>query len=102
MLRELLQSTLAGLDRPVVWLYTPMALPLVADVDARAVVYDCMDELSAFRFAPRQLQQREAALLKRADVVFTGGRSLYRAKNGRHDDVLCLPSAVDAARFNAG
>jgi len=100
MLRELLQSTLAGLDRPVVWLYTPMALPLVADVDARAVVYDCMDELSAFRFAPRQLRQREAALLKRADVVFTGGRSLYRAKNGRHDDVLCLPSAVDAARFN--
>ena len=55
-----------------------MALPLVAEIDARSIVYECMDELSAFRFAPRQLQQREAALLKRADVVFTGGRSLYR------------------------
>jgi protoporphyrinogen oxidase/glycosyltransferase involved in cell wall biosynthesis len=99
VLRELLQSTLASLERPVVWMYTPMALPLVAEVDARAVVYDCMDELSAFRFAPRQLQQREAVLLKRADVVFTGGRSLYRAKSGRHPAVLCLPSAVDAAHF---
>jgi protoporphyrinogen oxidase/glycosyltransferase involved in cell wall biosynthesis len=99
MLRELLQSTLAGLERPVVWMYTPMALPLVADIDPRAVVYDCMDELSAFRFAPRQLQQRETALLKRADVVFTGGRSLFRAKSSRHPAVLCLPSAVDAAHF---
>jgi UDP-galactopyranose mutase len=98
-LRELLDPVFARLDRPVLWFYTPMALPLVTGVDARAVVYDCMDELSAFRFAPRQLQQREAALFRRADVVFTGGRSLYRAKRDRHPNVWCFPSCVDARHF---
>ncbi|HEX6573023.1 MAG TPA: glycosyltransferase [Steroidobacteraceae bacterium] len=99
MLRELLEPEFARLDRPVLWFYTPMALPLVAEVPARKVVYDCMDELAAFRSAPRQLQQREAALLRRADVVFTGGRSLYRARRDRHHDVWCFPSCVDARHF---
>jgi UDP-galactopyranose mutase len=99
MLRELLEPEFERLDRPVLWFYTPMALPLVAHVPARKVVYDCMDELAAFRFAPLQIQQREAALLRRADVVFTGGRSLYRARRDRHDDVWCFPSCVDAGHF---
>jgi UDP-galactopyranose mutase len=99
MLRELLEPEFDRLDRPVLWFYTPMALPLVAAVTARKVVYDCMDELAAFRYAPRQLQQREAALLRRADVVFTGGRCLYRARRDRHHDVWCFPSCVDAQHF---
>jgi UDP-galactopyranose mutase len=99
MLRELLEPEFARLDRPVLWFYTPMALPLVAEVPARRVVYDCMDELAALRCAPRQLQQREAALLRRADVVFTGGRRLYRTRRNRHHDVWCFPSGVDARHF---
>ncbi len=86
-----------------VWLYTPMALPLATGLQAgqgpRGVVYDCMDELTAFRNAPRQLVQRENALFKMADLVFTGGRSLYNAKKGRHPDVHCFPSSVDACHF---
>lgn len=89
------------LDVDVAWLYTPMALPLLASVPAKVVVYDCMDELSAFKDAPRQLRQRESALLKRADVVLTGGPSLFEAKRHQHPQVHCLPSAVDAAHFAA-
>jgi UDP-galactopyranose mutase len=99
LLRELLEPEFARLDRPVLWFYTPMALPLVADLPARKVVYDCMDELAAFRFAPRQLQQREAALLRRADLVFAGGRRLYRTRRDRHHDVWCFPSCVDQRHF---
>ncbi|HEX8403174.1 MAG TPA: NAD(P)-binding protein [Duganella sp.] len=99
----LLQPLLAELappgDDPIVWFYTPMALPLLQPLHARLVVYDCMDELSAFRNPPRQLLQRETALLKIADLVFTGGPSLYEAKRGRHGSVHCLPSSVDAAHF---
>jgi UDP-galactopyranose mutase len=84
----------------VAWLYTPMALPLVKIVRPACIVYDCMDELSAFKDAPRQLRQRESALLKRAAVVFTGGPSLYEAKHEMHPHVICLPSAVDAAHFD--
>jgi UDP-galactopyranose mutase len=81
------------------WFYTPMALPLIDTLHPQAVVYDCMDELSAFLNAPKQLVQRENALLKRADLVFTGGPSLHRSKRHRHHSVHCFPSSVDAAHF---
>jgi len=89
----------ARVDDYRAWFYTPMAYPLAADLSPRAVVYDCMDELSAFRHAPRQLLQRENALFKAADLVFTGGPSLYHAKKDRHPSVHCFPSSVDAAHF---
>jgi protoporphyrinogen oxidase/glycosyltransferase involved in cell wall biosynthesis len=88
-----------GIREPLAWLYTPMALPLVQQLGACAVVYDCMDELSMFRNAPKQLLQREGALLKSADVVFTGGPSLYQAKRLRHDRVYCFPSSVEKEHF---
>lgn len=84
------------------WFYTPMAYPLASGLTPEGRVYDCMDELSAFRHAPRQLLQRENALLKAADLVFTGGPSLYEAKRGRHPAVHCFPSSVDAAHFAQG
>jgi UDP-galactopyranose mutase len=81
------------------WFYTPMAMPLTAGLDPVGVVYDCMDELSAFRHAPRQLLQRESALFHMADLVFTGGQSLYESKRERHPETHCFPSSVDAAHF---
>lgn len=89
-----------GIDDYVVWFYTPMALPLLAELEPRAVVFDCMDELSAFKDAPKQLRQREAALMKAADLVLTGGPSLYEAKRHLHHNVMCLPSAVDAQHYS--
>jgi glycosyltransferase involved in cell wall biosynthesis len=82
-----------------VWFYTPMAVPLVADLQPRGIVYDCMDELTLFKNAPRQLVQRENMLLKEADLVFTGGPSLYNSKKGRHPSVHCFSSSVDHEHF---
>ena len=81
------------------WLYTPLALPLALALDPDAAVYDCMDELSLFRGAQPELLSFESQLLEYADVVFTGGPSLFRAKEGRHPNVHCFPSSVDAAHF---
>jgi glycosyltransferase involved in cell wall biosynthesis len=97
LLSELI-DTLDG-RRPVAWLYTPLALPLVAGLDPALIVYDCMDELSLFQGAPPELLAREEELLRRADLVFTGGPSLYRAKRDRHPNVYCFPSSVDAGHF---
>ena len=100
-----LQSQLAdflrtrGIDDYLIWFYTPMALPLAGELQPRAVVYDCMDELSAFMHAPRQLIQRENALYQMADLVLTGGPSLFRSKRERHDNVHCFSSSVDAGHF---
>ncbi len=88
-----------GIDDYYIWFYTPMALPLAKDLQARAVIYDCMDELSAFKSAPRQLIQRENALYQLADLVLTGGPSLYQSKRDRHPNVHCFASSVDAAHF---
>jgi UDP-galactopyranose mutase len=98
-LRKLVRELVAEHDDHMVWFYTPMALPLLQELQPRAVIYDCMDELSAFRNAPKQLLQRESGLLKVADIVFTGGPSLYRAKRDRHPNVHCFPSSVDVAHF---
>ena len=88
-----------GIAEPIVWLYTPMALPLVADMEPRAVIYDCMDDLASFKFAPPELVAREAELMAIADVVTTGGPSLYEARKDRHPNIHCLPSAVDVEHF---
>jgi len=85
-----------------IWFYTPMALPFAEALDPEGVIYDCMDELSMFKCAPPQLLAQEAALFRVADIVFTGGRSLYNAKRGRHPNVHCFPSSVDALHFRPG
>ena len=84
---------------PIVWFYTPHALAVARDVHARLTVYDCMDELSAFQDADPELPALESALMARADLVFTGGRSLFEAKRTRHPAVHCFPSGVDLAHF---
>jgi glycosyltransferase involved in cell wall biosynthesis len=84
---------------PTVWFYTPMALKFARDLRAAVRVYDCMDELSAFRGAPRELQGLERELFERADLVFTGGQSLYESKRGLHPSVHLFPSSVDAEHF---
>ena len=84
---------------PLLWFYTPMMFSFAEHLTAKAVVYDCMDELSAFRFADPSLLEREARLLARADLVFTGGYSLYEARRTRHPAVHPFPSAVDVEHF---
>lgn len=89
----------AGIRRPILWYYNPMAPMFADELQASAVVYDCMDELSAFRGAPPHLVERERALMQRADLVFTGGVSLYEAKRDLHASVHAFPSSVDVAHF---
>lgn len=81
------------------WFYTPMALNHAAHLDPLVTVFDCMDELSAFKFAPPELIENEKKLLDRADLVFTGGQSLYEAKKDRHQAVHAFPSSIDVAHF---
>jgi len=83
----------------VLWYYTPMALGFTRHLKPLAVVYDCMDELSAFLGAPLAMRERERELFQRADLVFTGGPSLYQAKREQHPNVHLFPSSVDAAHF---
>jgi UDP-galactopyranose mutase len=83
----------------IFWYYTPMALAFTRHLEPMAVVYDCMDELSAFKGASPILKECEAELFRRADIVFTGGQSLYEAKRNQHENVYAFPSSLDVAHF---
>jgi len=83
----------------VFWYYTPMALGKSRLFSPVLTVYDCMDELAQFKFAPPELRQREQELFKRADLVFTGGQRIYEAKREQHNDAHAFPSSIDKAHF---
>lgn len=100
--REMLENTIAERDikNYILWFYTPMAMNFAAHLSPTATVFDCMDELSAFRFAPPELIENEKNLLQKADLVFTGGQSLYEAKKDKHAQVFAFPSSIDTAHFS--
>jgi len=81
------------------WYYTPMALPFSRNLDPKVTVYDCMDELSMFKGAPPQLKEWESRLFDRADLVFTGGVSLYEVKRTQHAHAYPFPSGVELEHF---
>ena len=81
------------------WYYTPMALPFTDHLTPELVIYDCMDELSAFKYAPPQLTTLEKELFKKADVVFTGGQSIYESKKNSHPNIYAFPSSIDKHHF---
>lgn len=99
--RALLTQLIADerIARYVLWYYTPTALRFSDHLSPEAVVYDCMDELSAFKNADPELPALERALLRRAQLVLTGGQSLYEAKKHSHHNIHPLPSSVDVDHF---
>jgi glycosyltransferase involved in cell wall biosynthesis len=103
--RRLVQSLLSGplgqrLESPVQWFYDPMAVTAFAGhLNERAIVYDCMDELSLFRGAPPEIVRRERELLAIADVVFAGGPKLWEAKRDLNPNCFCFGCGVDAKHF---
>ena len=85
---------------PVQWFYTPMPAPaMLGAFGERAVVYDCMDELAQFKFAPPELIERERLLISKADVVFTGGYKLWQSKRRLNPNVHFFGCGVDSAHF---
>src|SRR3954454_1098516 len=99
-LKRLLDAHVASIRGTLIaWYYTPMMLPFSRHLETDLTVYDAMDELSKFKFAPVKLLDLEQELIDRADIVFTGGSSLYEAKKDPHANAHCFPSSVDRCHF---
>lgn len=101
LLKQLLDAFITTIDihRTLFWYYTPMALQFSSHLTPVATVFDCMDELSAFQFAPPELLELETMLLLKADIVFTGGNSLYQHKKARHHNIHLFASSIDQEHF---
>jgi len=101
VLREMIDRLFveSNIANYVLWYYTPMALSFTEHLRPIATVYDCMDELSAFKGASPALSRLERRLFEQADLVFTGGQSLYEVKRSQHRSVFAFPSSIDRAHF---
>ena len=100
-LRHLLQMFMASMSikNYVAWYYTPLSLAFSDHLNPELTVYDCMDELSSFKFAPPELKVWEQKLFSKADIVFTGGMHLYEAKKKFHSNIYGVPSGIDTDHF---
>jgi UDP-galactopyranose mutase len=100
-MRGLLDGMIAAerIRRFILWYYAPMAWAFSDHLKAEVTVFDCMDELSAFAGAPEGLRAAERSVMQAADVMFTGGHSLFEAKRHLHPNVHAFPSSVDVAHF---
>jgi UDP-galactopyranose mutase len=101
--RSLLNDYLVeqAIEHYIAWYYTPMAMRFSDHLTPEVIVYDCMDELSAFKNAPEGLIEHEQHLFRRADVVFAGGPSLFASKRNQHGNIHLFPSSIDRAHFAA-
>lgn len=99
--RKMLDTLISDktIDDFVLWYYTPMAMDFTKHLKPTLTIFDCMDELSAFKFAPSALLENERRLIESADLVFTGGQSLYESKRDLHPKVFPFPSSIDVAHF---
>jgi UDP-galactopyranose mutase len=100
-LRHLLQIFMASMNikEHIAWYYTPLSLEFSDHLNPRLTVYDCMDELSSFKFAPPGIKSWEQQLFAKADIVFTGGMHLYEAKRNFHSNIFGIPSGIDVEHF---
>ncbi len=89
----------AGRSVPAAWFYSAAFSPVLEVMNFKTVIYDCMDELSLFKGADPKLIEQEKYLMSKADIVFTGGKSLYESKKQSHHNVHCFPSSVDHLHF---
>ncbi len=97
-LLDFLMSELS-INKFISWYYAPMALQFSNHLKPLLTIYDCMDELSAFKFAPPELKENESRLIKKADIIFTGGYSLYNAKKHLHKNIHAFPSSIEKEHF---
>lgn len=96
----LLEPLLSDDEDLLAWYYTPMAIGAFPDsIPPAMTVFDAMDDLASFCNAPSQMRAQEERMLEMADLVFTGGPTLYRQRQHRHPRVFCFPSGVDRAHF---
>jgi glycosyltransferase involved in cell wall biosynthesis len=103
VLLKALSEELAGqFESPILWFYDPMTVvSTIGYLNEKVVVYDCMDELSQFKGAPAELVSREQALVRKADVVFCGGRKMREKRLPLNANTHFFGTGVDCAHFGA-
>lgn len=79
--------------------YTPMALSFTQHLEPNKIIFDCIDEHSHFSESTQTIEHYENELMKKADIVFAAGNSLFESKKYKHHNIHPFPSSIDYAHF---
>lgn len=89
-----------GFSRPILWTYLPNTVDLVGKLGEKLLVYDCVDEHSAYTgFNKEAVQSMERKLLQKCGVVFTTARGLFEDKRQYNANTHLLPNAANVELF---
>lgn len=99
-LQTRLAARRAGVRRPVLWAFLPTAVEMARVLDARLLVYHCVDHYAANPGVDREwVELLEARMLARADVVVATSPVLAERLRAVRPDVVEAPNVADVARF---
>ncbi len=89
------------MDNPILWLYPPWAECSVTKFNEKLVIYDCVDEHSAYPGTNTQLiLEQELRLLHKADLVFVTAKGLIEERKKINPKIFFIPNGVDYSHFS--
>jgi glycosyltransferase involved in cell wall biosynthesis len=100
-----LQRALRRNGRPadVFWTYWPNSHYLAGRLGQRCAVYHCIDDFTAISYPltpPGAIARLEAALCRRAHLIFARTEALTAAKQAINAHTIFLPGGVDTTHFD--
>jgi glycosyltransferase involved in cell wall biosynthesis len=82
------------------WLFTPDVPELIQRLDARRVVYYCVDDFAAFSgYNTNLMETLERRTIAASDVIITTSSKLYEERRRLHPRVHLVPHGVDFEHF---
>lgn len=90
-----------GVRAPTVWTFLPNSLGVVRRLPKRALVYYCVDDMSAFKGVPADaIAKLDEMLVKEANTVFAVSKELFERKRLLNKNTFYSPHGVDFELFN--
>ncbi|WP_408098634.1 glycosyltransferase [Peredibacter sp. HCB2-198] len=81
------------------WYYSPKALSFSRHLEPKSIIFDYLDHLFYQKDRDQNVEQE---LLRKADLVFSAGQSIYEEKKHDHHNIHFMPNALDYTHFSQG
>jgi glycosyltransferase involved in cell wall biosynthesis len=89
-----------GFQRPINWVFNPAAAVIAGAFDEDLLIYQCVDEYTAFSgVSSRFLAELEEQLLRKSDLVIVSADLLYQSKASFNPNTFIVRHGVDYNHF---
>ena len=90
-----------GMEKPVLWVYSPVTADCVDHIPHSALVYDCVDRHSAYGglMNPQLVDDMEMDLAAKCDQVFATAVGLAERLKAANENTVFIPNGANYERF---